>query len=151
MDAGIIVSGLNIERHLKKVSDEIEPAINGAIRHDAPRLEAAAREAAFTIRLRGSSGKRATDVGLRRALAAAVGVRYEHEAVVFVVQADRMPEGKEHLPLVTVQRVWRHPVFGNRKVWVEQRGDVAWFQRAIHKEADQIVPNDILKALRGLG
>ena len=25
---------------------------------------------------------------------------------------------------------WRHPVFGNREVWVQQRGKVDWFDRA---------------------
>lgn len=32
---------------------------------------------------------------------------------------------------------WRHPLFGNREVWVQQTGKVGWFDRAFEGREDQ--------------
>lgn len=31
-------------------------------------------------------------------------------------------------------RGWRHPVFGNKKKWVSQRGDISWFSDSVNEE-----------------
>lgn len=145
--SGIIVSGVNIERHLKRVDHDIDPAIRDAVRHRAPDIVRAGQVAALTIRLRGGTGKRRSSTGLRRALANAIGVKYDNEKIVFMVQRAKMPNGQDAMVILSAERSWRHPVYGNTNAWVEQKGDLAWFSRAVRREADLAIPNDIVKAL----
>jgi hypothetical protein len=48
---------------------------------------------------------------------------------------------------------WRHPVFGNREVWVEQRGKLEWFDRAfqgregIYKQAVEQAMEDMAQRI----
>ena len=148
-DGAIIASGDDIERSINRVAVGFVPDINDAIRANVPDLMQAAQTEAYILRL--STGrKKGPSTGLRRAIAQAVGAKYENEKVIFIVNRAAMPSGKEALPILTVQRAWRHPVFGNAEVWVEQRGDVAWFSRAIRREANRVIPADIRKAIERL-
>lgn len=48
---------------------------------------------------------------------------------------------------------WRHPVFGNREVWAQQRGKLEWFDRAfrgregLYKEAVEAAMNDMAERI----
>lgn len=148
-DDGITVTGPDIERDVQRVRNEIRPVINHAFHRHGNDLAQAAGARALTINLR--SGKRGVgDTGLRRALQRAIGVQYENEKIIVTVHRSRMPSGKESIPLVSVSREWRHPVFGNRNVWVTQRGDVFWFGRSVYNEAARTIPPELEKLLKGL-
>lgn len=149
MDDGIDVSGLDIPRDLKRVESQIEPGIVDVVRKNSRNLQQAASTRALSIQLRGGKKGRG-QAGLRQALAAAVGVVYANEKVTFVVHRSRMPSGKEAMPLVSVTRSWRHPVYGNMNVWVTQTGQPMWFGRAIGEEAMKVLPPEIEKMLKEL-
>jgi hypothetical protein len=48
---------------------------------------------------------------------------------------------------------WRHPVYGNRDVWVQQRGKLEWFDRAfrgregIYKQAAEQAMEDMARRI----
>ncbi|MET9411271.1 hypothetical protein ABZX90_36840 [Streptomyces sp. NPDC002935] len=48
---------------------------------------------------------------------------------------------------------WRHPVFGNREVWAQQRGKIGWFDRSfqgregLYKEAVEAAMNDMAQRI----
>lgn len=54
--------------------------------------------------------------------------------VTFVAKRERMPAGKESLPRhLDNPKGWRHPVFGNREMWVAQKGG-SWFWPPIKRK-----------------
>lgn len=36
---------------------------------------------------------------------------------------------------------WRHPVFGNKRKWVEQKGDVSWFSKPVIEQTAVLKAN----------
>lgn len=79
-------------------------------------------------------GKKHT--GLRARVAAGVRVQPGRQGVRIVATA---PLGERGLPrgLDNGPRGWRHPVYGNRDVWVQQRGG-SWFREPIAEEHDSV-------------
>jgi len=53
------------------------------------------------------------------------------------VKRKGMPRGFEHAAKRTNRQNWRHPVFGNRNVWVTQIGRPRWFDDAMRANAAQ--------------
>ncbi|MFG3418746.1 hypothetical protein [Micromonospora sp. NPDC048063] len=76
--------------------------------------------------------------------------------VRFVSKREKMPAGQENLPRhLDNPKGWRHPVFGNREMWVAQRGG-SWFWPPIKKKIrvfrerlDQAVTRTVEKIERG--
>jgi hypothetical protein len=74
----------------------------------------------------------------------------------FVAKREKMPAGQENLPRhLDNPKGWRHPVFGNREMWVSQRG-TPWFwppiKRKIHRfreRLDQAITATVEKIERG--
>lgn len=79
-------------------------------------------------------GKKHT--GLRDRLASGVRVQPSGRSVRIVATAEpgeqALPRGMDNGP-----RGWRHPVYGNRNVWVQQRGG-SWFREPIAEEGDTV-------------
>lgn len=145
---GVFADG-DLAADLARFADRIPDAVNAAFRNEANGIERAAQARALTINLRG--GRRGTeDTGLRRALASAIGVQFENEKVTFIVRRSGMPAGKGAMPVVSAMRTWRHPVYGNRNVWVTQTGQTSWFGRAVFNEAIRTLPPEIERQLREL-
>lgn len=112
------------------------------------------RAAALGIRVSSSKGGTARpdrSTGLRGRLSAAVGVSQTRRGIRIRVSARRMGEYGASLARYSDAEIrryqrWRHPVFGQREVWVEQRGDPwffvtirrhrAKFRRAVFKAMD---------------
>lgn len=92
---------------------------------------------------------------LRAAIAKRISgeVRMTGRATGVRVKARRkgMPRGFEHAPKRTnAAGGWRHPVFGNKDVWVQQAGDPHWFDDALrdHKAPAQRAVVDALDRMR---
>lgn len=108
-------------------------AVARDLRAEPPRLRrrfaANLRAAAEPIKteaqanFRGMPNHSGRSTGLGAALAAATRVSVaqgaRNVAVRIITDGRRMPAGKQGLPQMVEGEVrWRHPVFGNRKVWV---------------------------------
>jgi hypothetical protein len=109
--------GMRLRRQLaKELRQAVEPGVAAAkgqimamgsagLPHDGEPLRAAiARQVKAQTRLTGK----------------AAGVRVR-------VSTQGMPRGFRQAPRRTNRDGWRHPVFGNREVWVQQRGKPGWF------------------------
>lgn len=75
--------------------------------------------------------------GLRGRLAAGVRLQVSPSAVRIVATAvdpteRALPRGMDNGP-----KGWRHPVYGNRDVWVQQRGG-SWFREPIADEGGSV-------------
>jgi hypothetical protein len=74
--------------------------------------------------------------GLRGRLAAGVRPEVTPSGIRIVATAEpgerALPRGMDNGP-----RGWRHPVYGNRDVWVQQRGG-SWFREPIAEEGDAV-------------
>lgn len=76
---------------------------------------------ATTERAKASAGRRAA--GLRATIASATKLQVTARGVRFVVQSSKLPPDQQSLPRhLDSTKGWRHPVFGDRDVWVEQQG-----------------------------
>lgn len=78
----------------------------------------------------------AKHTGLRGRLAAGVRLQQRGSSVRIVATAapdeTALPRGMDN-----GVKGWRHPVYGNREVWVQQRGG-SWFRAPIAEEGDTI-------------
>ena len=93
---------------------------------------------------RADSGKRARmearalrGAGLRESIAK--GVRIENRArgpragVTIKSRTSALPYDQKKLPRHMNRGRWRHPVFGNRDVWVEQTFTPGWFDKPVRE------------------
>jgi len=109
---------------LREVDETLSEKFKAALEKAArPTLEELRRAA---LELPAHKGKH---TGLRARIAAGVGVTTQSKGVRITTS---MPPGQEELPRGEDNglRGWRHPVFGNRDVWVQQRGG-SWFKNTI--------------------
>lgn len=75
--------------------------------------------------------------GLRGSVAAATKLQITAKGVRFVVSSAQLPESQKSLPRhLDSAKGWRHPVFGNREVWVAERGG-PWFAETLKKRAPE--------------
>jgi hypothetical protein len=73
--------------------------------------------------------------GLRETIAAGVRLQITAKGVRIIASSDRLPEKQKTLVRrLDSDKGWRHPVFGDREVWVHQRGG-PWFAETIKKRA----------------
>jgi hypothetical protein len=84
--------------------------------------------------------------GLRESIAAATsgsiststGSKTTGVSVTWKVRAGRMPNSQRRLPRnFNRAKGWRHPVFGDREVWVQQAG-TPYFDVTINRNAEQL-------------
>lgn len=102
------------------LSDKFRAALEEAARPTIEQL----RRAALAL-----PAHKAKHTGLRGRIAAGVGITVQSRGVRITTS---MPAGQEELPRGEDNglRGWRHPVFGNRDVWVSQHGG-SWFKNTI--------------------
>jgi hypothetical protein len=75
--------------------------------------------------------------GLRQTVASATKMQVIARGVRFYVDSKRLPVDQRTLPArLDSQKGWRHPVFGNRSQWVDQKGG-PWFVETLKKKAPQ--------------
>lgn len=73
--------------------------------------------------------------GLRETTANATRLQQTTNGVRFTVNSSKLPEDQRNLPRhLDAEDGWRHPVFGNRHLWVAQKGK-PWFATTIQKRA----------------
>jgi hypothetical protein len=110
-------------------------------------VEAGRRAHARGADVRGAAlraSKRST--GLRTRIAAATKLQITAKGVRFVVNSSQLPESQRTLPRhLDSPKGWRHPVFGNREVWVDQKGG-PWFADTIKRRAPEF-RSAIVKAM----
>lgn len=109
--------------------------VHRAMRSHAERLAEKARQKVIRLPIRGTSGKH---TGMRARVAAGVRVVEAGNAVRVITT---MPEQDEAIiPRGLDRKIgWRHPVFGNRNVWVRQRPYRAgWFVDTFAEGGDDI-------------
>lgn len=133
-------------KDLRTLSAQIKQAADPKqVRKDLTKgLRQGAKPAAVAVKAGARSlparpGGRST--GLRRRMAASAGVqvRTSGQMAGVRVRISRARMGDQaSLPKVTNVGVWRHPVYGNRKVWVTQRSRRGWFDAATARSAPAV-------------
>jgi len=82
------------------------------------------------------------DGSLRRAMAAATRSQFRaagtQAGITIKVDGSKMPDGKKALPsyMEGRKRPWKHPVYGNRNVWVRQADHQYFFKTVEPMGAD---------------
>lgn len=121
------VAARKLKRHGNKA--EIRREMIKGLRAAAKPGEQAAKASAMS--LPANTGQ---STGLRRRIASAIGiqVRTSRNALVRIRVARRKMGDQASLP----QRMnrpgqWRHPVYGNREMWVTQTSRAGWFDKPI--------------------
>lgn len=126
---GILAANLKGPAH-KQMRKELSKAIREAVKPAVADIKAKVRTLPVTTTSSGTHAARArgnsrrAERGLRAAIAAGVYIKvnYGNPDVRIVVQA-ALPADQAKLPkYLNTEKGWRHPVFGNRKVWVRQVG-----------------------------
>ena len=75
----------------------------------------------------GPSTPKGTRAAIANAVVAEVRINEENPRVRFAVKDSRLPENLKGMPSkFDSPTPWRHPVMGNREVWVSQTGS-SWF------------------------
>lgn len=120
-----------LQRNLKEAADKgLTRELRKGLRAAAKPLADAERAAARGLPARGQKSS-----GLRDRMAAAVTVRYSsskrNPGVRVHIPKRKMPPKEKNLPRHTQSpQGWRHPVYGNREVWVQQVMAPGWWMDA---------------------
>lgn len=120
-----------LQRNLKQAGGKgLDRELRKGLREAAKPIADAERAAA-----RGLPAKGGKSSGLRARMAAAVTVRYSsskrNPGVRVHIPKRRMPEKEGNLPRYTQSpQGWRHPVYGNTEVWVQQVMAPGWWFNA---------------------
>jgi hypothetical protein len=110
------------QRKLGNALEDATQPIIAKVRREAMALPARGRKHTG-LRGRLAEGVRAEEVGESSVRIVATAVDPTERA---------LPRGMDNGP-----RGWRHPVYGNRNVWVQQRGG-SWFREPIAESGDTI-------------
>jgi hypothetical protein len=117
-----------LSRRLRQAGQgELQRKLTRAIRKEGGPALAAVRQAWLGVEVSSSKGGTAppdTATGLRRRVAAATRIQVQQRGIRISVNSARIdpPSLVFYLNGFPAKRDWRHPVFGNREVWVAQRG-----------------------------
>jgi hypothetical protein len=113
------------------------------------RLREAADPAVKAIRARIRGGGFRTDVGLAKGLAAgtklSIRTGQREPGVTITTTASKLPAGKAAMVHAFNKHTFRHPVGGNRDVWVNQRGrpyfgsTIAHHERSMREGMEQAI------------
>lgn len=133
-DLARVHAGLGRMADGKRLRKEFVKEVRAEVRPVAAKVRAA-------YRANPSKNQPNTPAGrgdLRKLLARAVTVQVRtgrNATVSLKVDGRKMPEGMKGVPsLYERRRPWRHPVYGNREVWVSQRGQPT-FDRIVRQAA----------------
>jgi hypothetical protein len=76
---------------------------------------------------------------LRNSIANAIKAVVRSSVPMVRIEVGKTPEvrGFENAGKRTQEPKFRHPVFGNREVWVNQRGKKDWFRQAVLADTDR--------------
>lgn len=113
-----------ISKELRKVGDgrEIRKRLTREIRREAKPLVPIVRNAILSLPTKGKDSS-----GLRKRMARAVTLRVRTSGrsagVTLRVDGRKMPEGEGSLPayMEGTKKRWKHPVYGDKDVWVSQQ------------------------------
>lgn len=73
---------------------------------------------------------------IARTVSASTGITRTGVRLDILSSGRKMAAEKDRLPGFTDSaRGWKHPVFGNRNVWVRERGKPGWFELTIMRSA----------------
>lgn len=132
-----------LSKNLKEAGrGDLQRELRKEIRQAGQPVVADLRRAVMGVDVTSSEGGTAppdTSTGLRARVAKATGLSVTARGIRFRVSGRRLgnfPGAAKYLEAVGRYARWRHPVFGNRDRWVEQRGD-PWFYPTIRKHAGQ--------------
>jgi hypothetical protein len=114
-----------VEAALRRVDANAAADFAAKIRAGAEELADETRKAVMQIPTYGHK-----HTGLRGRVAQGVGVKLTGKGVQVTASMNRKDE--RNLPAYLDQRDgWRHPVFGNRSVWVRQTTGGSWFSEVL--------------------
>ena len=136
---------------LKGELDKFDPALAKALRKRIKGAgDKAADEVRATLRLPAPGSGSDSDVNARAALIAAtrVSVSFGKKAAGAKITTGSSKLSAEHKGFLNVynKKTFRHPVFGNRSVFVPQEGR-PYFRASIYKVLDKALINEIRAAL----
>ena len=92
----------------------------------------------------GRAGLRDT---IARIITTQVSTSARRAAVRIRIPAAAMPPKQRRLPRYLNKGKWRHPVFGNKEVWVGQKSEPHWFEDTLKKQGPE-VRKEILAQVR---
>lgn len=127
-----------VSRQLRTVTDgkAMRRDLTKGLRQGVRPAVASVKAAAVTLP---AKGPRST--GLRRRMGSATSpqVRTGGRNPVVAVRISRARMGdKAGAARGMDRREFKHPVYGNRDVWVSQRGHPGWFEHAVHARERQV-------------
>lgn len=127
--------------------EDLRRGLDRAIRRAAKPTVADLQEAARSIKTQGQRkpgakrpftkevGAKGTRAKIAEAVAATVSTAGEDPRVRFQVRTSKLPAEIQNMPRKFDEGTFRHPVMGNRDVWVTQTSD-PWFFKPIRKNLD---------------
>jgi len=142
---------------LRKVGDKVVEAERAAIQ--GATVRGVKRGGGLRVKRGGSSGH---GQGIRSNIANAIMRRNrmtgKEQGVEVRVSKGKMPAGMGKIPFNSNRGSWRHPIFGNRNAWAEQRvSPTYWWTRtakqqgpAIEAEIKQVIAEFVARADREL-
>lgn len=144
-----VMKALKSETDGKELRKELNATLKGIAEPAVGRAKAAA------MALPSSPGPRMEGGGLRQAIASQIKPEIRASGrdtgVRIRVKNKNMPRGfKWAAKRFNDTKSWRHPLFGNRDVWIEQSsGDPNWFDREVmqDKEAYEAQIMDAIEAM----
>lgn len=122
-----------VGRALREVDAELPGQLRKDLRTAARPLVAMVKE---KVRSLPTHGIRHT--GLRRRVAAGVGIRVGLRTGVTITTSMQKPSEAIIPRGMDSRNGWRHPVFGNRDNWVQQRTGGSWFREPLASRHDEI-------------
>jgi len=124
-----------VSREIKKAANgkELQRKLTKAIKTEGQPALAAVKEAWLAVEVtslppnnKGGHGRPDTSTGLRSRVARASVITVQQRGIKITVKGKRVdpeyPSLVFYLNGMPQRRNWRHPVFGNREVWVAQKG-----------------------------
>lgn len=114
-----------VERSLREISANAADDFRHKLRAGAEELADETRKAVMQIPVTGTK-----HTGLRGRVAQGVGVKLTGAGIQ--ISASMNQKDERNLPAYLDARDgWRHPVFGNRSVWVRQTTGGSWFTEVL--------------------
>jgi hypothetical protein len=129
----------DVSRRLREAGrGDLQRKLTRAVKSEGQPALAAVRAAWLGVHVtplppndRGGHGRPDTSTGLRRRVAAATQIQARQNGISIFVNAARVDPNYPSLPYYLNgfprKRPWRHMVFGNKNVWVAQRGQEVLF------------------------
>lgn len=120
---------------LKEIDRTLPDKLRKGLREAAKPAAEDAKQRVLALPVRGVKhsglrGRVARGVGIQAGVGRGLGVR--------IVTGMRDPQQRKLPEYLDDKRGWRHPVYGNRHVWVHQSTGGSWFRETIAEHRPQI-------------